>query len=84
MPATLAILDGAVMDVAQAQIPVTDDGLLRGDGVFEVARIYGGRPFALEEHLERMARSAQSLRLAFDTDAVRADAHALIAAGRRG
>src|SRR5918998_864708 len=31
MPATLAILDGDVMDVAQAQIPVIDDGLLRGD-----------------------------------------------------
>ena len=84
MPATLAILDGAVMDVAQAQIPVTDDGLLRGDGVFEVARIYAGRPFALEEHLERMARSAQSLRLAFDADALRADAQALIAAGEPG
>lgn len=81
MAATLAILDGEVMDVAQAQIPVTDDGLLRGDGVFEVARIYGGRPFALDEHLERMARSAQALRLAFDAGAVRADAAALIAAG---
>ncbi|MBW3607586.1 MAG: aminotransferase class IV [Actinobacteria bacterium] len=81
MAATLAILDGDVMDVAQAQIPVTDDGLLRGDGVFEVARIYGGRPFALQEHLERMARSAQALRLPFDLEAVRADATALIAAG---
>jgi branched-chain amino acid aminotransferase len=81
MAATLVILDGDVMDVAQAQIPVTDEGLLRGDGVFEVARIYGGRPFALEEHLERMARSAQSLRLPLDTDALRADAAALIAAG---
>jgi branched-chain amino acid aminotransferase len=82
MAATLAILDGDVMDVAQAQIPVTDDGLLRGDGVFEVARIYGGRPFALEEHLERMARSAHTLRLPFDADALREDAAALIAAGR--
>ena len=84
MPPTLAILDGTVMDVADAQISVTDDGLLRGDGVFEVARIYGGRPFALDEHLDRMARSAQTLRLPFDTDAVRADATALIAAGRPG
>jgi len=81
MAPTLAILDGDVMDVAQAQIPVTDDGLLRGDGVFEVMRIYGGRPFAMDEHLERMARSAQTLRLPFDAAAVRADATALIAAG---
>ena len=81
MTPTLVILDGTVIDVDQAQISVTDDGLLRGDGVFEVARIYGGRPFALDEHLERMARSAATLRLPFDTDAVRADATALLAAG---
>ena len=81
MPATLAILDGTVMDVADAHISVTDAGLLRGDGVFEVLRIYAGRPFAMDEHLDRMARSAASLRLPFDADAVRADAAALIAAG---
>ena len=40
----LAILDGDVMDVAQAHIPVTDEGLLRGDGVFEVVRLYNGAP----------------------------------------
>jgi len=84
MPPTLAILDGTVMAVADAQISVTDDGLLRGDGVFEVTRIYGGRPFALDEHLDRMARSAAALRLPFDADAVRADATALIAAGEPG
>jgi branched-chain amino acid aminotransferase len=74
----LAILDGDVMDVAQAQIPVTDEGLLRGDGVFEVVHLYGGRPFALEEHLERMARSAGALRLPFDIDAVRDDVEKLL------
>lgn len=75
----LAILDGTVMDAAQAQISVTDDGLLRGDGVFEVVRLYGGRPFALEEHLDRMARSADAIRLAFDRDAVRSDAATVLA-----
>ena len=74
----LAILDGDVMDVAQARIPVTDEGLLRGDGVFEVVRLYGGRPYALEEHLERMARSAATLRLPFDVDALRRDAGRLL------
>ena len=77
---TRAILDGVVMDPAQAQIPVTDEGLLRGDGVFEVVRLYDGRPFGLEQHLERMARSAASIRLPLDLDAVRADARALLAA----
>jgi branched-chain amino acid aminotransferase len=74
----LAILDGDVMDVAQAHIPVTDEGLLRGDGVFEVVRLYNGAPYGLEEHLERMARSAATLRLAFDIDAVRGDAEKLL------
>jgi branched-chain amino acid aminotransferase len=74
----LAIVDGDVMDVAQAQIPVTDEGLLRGDGVFEVVRLYDGLPFGLEEHLERMARSAATLRLPFDIDAVRDDAEKLL------
>ena len=74
----LAILDGDVMDVAQATIPVTDEGLLRGDGVFEVVRLYDGRPYGLEEHLERMARSAATLRLPFDIDAVRDDVETLL------
>ena len=76
---TLAILDGVLMDAAQAQIPVTDDGLLRGDGVFEVVRLYDGRPFGLDEHLERMGRSAAALRLELDLDAVRADIAAILA-----
>jgi len=78
MAAHLAILDGDVMDVAQAQIPVTDEGLLRGDGVFEVVRLYEGRPYGLEEHLERMARSAAALRLPFDVGAIRGDAEKLL------
>jgi branched-chain amino acid aminotransferase len=78
MPTHLAILDGTVMDVAQAQIPVTDEGLLRGDGVFEVVRLYNGAPYGLEEHLERMQRSAATLRLPFDIDAVRDDAETLL------
>ena len=43
----LAILDGTVTDATQAQIPASDDGFLRGDGVFEVVRLYGGVPYAL-------------------------------------
>ena len=52
-------------------MPITDDGLLRGDGVFEVVRLYGGVPYALDEHLERMANSAENLRLPFDASSVR-------------
>jgi branched-chain amino acid aminotransferase len=77
---SLACLDGVVLDAAEASIPVTDEGLLRGDGVFEVIRVYAGRPFALDEHLARMTRSAAGLRLEIDINAVRSDVGALLAA----
>lgn len=75
---SLACLDGRVGDSSDARIPVTDEGLLRGDGVFEVVRLYGGRPFALDDHLGRMRSSAANLRLPIDLDAVRADVLALL------
>jgi len=65
-PATTAevgSLDGTIRPAAETFIPATDEGLLRGDGVFEVVRVYDGRPFALDEHLDRMERSAANLRL---------------------
>jgi branched-chain amino acid aminotransferase len=80
----LACLDGTVIDAAEARIPVTDEGLLRGDGVFEVMRLYGGRPFAAEEHFARMEGSADRLRLPLDIAAVRADVEALLAAADPG
>ena len=61
----LAILDGIVMPAPDAHISVSDEGFLRGDGVFEVVRLYDGKPFALDEHFKRMARSAANLRLEF-------------------
>jgi branched-chain amino acid aminotransferase len=76
----LAVLDGQVLPADEATIPVTDLGLLRGDGVFEVIRIHGGRPFAMEDHLRRMAGSARNLRLEIDLGAVQADTEALLAA----
>ena len=55
---SLASVDGEIMPVAEATIPITDEGLIRGDGAFEVIRVYDGTPFALEEHLARLGRSA--------------------------
>lgn len=78
--AHLACLDGAVMPAAEAVVPATDEGLLRGDGVFEVLRLYGGRPYAIAEHLERLARSAENLRLPIDLDSVRGDVARLLSA----
>ena len=62
----IACLDDELAPVANTFIPVEDEGLLRGDGVFEVIRIYEGRPFALGDHLDRLERSAANLRLGWD------------------
>ena len=80
----LAILDGDVLEAAEARIPVTDEGFLRGDGAFEVIRLYDGVPFAFDDHIERMAGSAGNLRLPFDADALRADVETLLAAAQPG
>ena len=74
----LASLDGAIGPVAETRIPVTDEGLLRGDGGFEVARLYGGRPFAMEDHYARLQRTCNGLRLEFDLTALRAEVDALL------
>lgn len=44
-------------------VPIEDRAFNFGDGVYEVARFYQGRPFGLEEHLERLEQSAQALRM---------------------
>lgn len=79
-PPELAVLDGTVLPAAEATIPATDAGVLRGDGVFESIRIVGGVPFALDTHLERLGRSARGLRQEVDLDTARTDIQALIAA----
>jgi len=76
---SLASLDGEIMPAAEAVIPATDEGLIRGDGVFEVIRVYDGQPFAFDEHLARLERSAANLRLPLDLEAVRAEANRLLA-----
>ncbi len=55
---------------APALVPL-DDGLVRGDGVFEGLRVYGRRPRTLEAHLDRMERSAQRINLPFPRDVIR-------------
>src|SRR4051794_33703133 len=74
----LASVDGAVGPAEDARIPVTDEGLTRGDGAFEVMRLYGGRPYALPDHFARLARSCAGLRLDADLELVRAEAETLL------
>jgi branched-chain amino acid aminotransferase len=80
MSAALACIDGLLLPEAEATIPVTDLGLIRGDGAFEVIRLYAGAPYALDAHLERLERSAAGLRLPLEPDAFRADAALLLEA----
>jgi branched-chain amino acid aminotransferase len=61
--AELGSLDGRIAPSDELTIPVTDEGLLRGDGAFEVIRVYDGTAFALADHLDRLERSAGNLRL---------------------
>jgi branched-chain amino acid aminotransferase len=74
----LASIDGTVSPPGEALIPVTDEGLLRGDGGFEVLRVYGGAPFALDDHMARLGRTCAGLRLQADLDAMRAEALELL------
>ena len=57
----LVHLDGALVPLAEARVSVLDRGFLFGDGVYEVIPAYGGRPFRLEAHLERLRRSLEAV-----------------------
>lgn len=66
---------------ADAMVSVFDRGFTHGDGVFEVLRTYGRRPFALEEHLSRLQSSAEIIGLALPVSPaqVRSEVEALLA-----
>ncbi|MCX7752778.1 MAG: D-amino-acid transaminase [Blastocatellia bacterium] len=59
----LVWLNGEILDFASARVSVEDRGFQFGDGVYEVVRVYQGKPFALREHLERLQRSAEEIEL---------------------
>ena len=51
------------MEENEAKVSVFDHGLLYGDGVFEGIRLYGGKIFRLEQHLDRLNASARAIML---------------------
>ncbi len=57
----LAWIDGNVCNLEEAKIPLEDRGFLFGDGVYEVIKVYNGKPFYLGAHLERLQRSASAI-----------------------
>jgi 4-amino-4-deoxychorismate lyase len=59
----LAQLGRGIVPVDEPVLYVDDEGVLRGRAVFETLRVYGGVPFKLGAHLDRLAASAERLRL---------------------
>ena len=56
-------IEDRIVEGRDARVPVTDHGLLYGDGVFEGIPVYGGRVVGLDAHLARLQRSARALEL---------------------
>lgn len=75
-----ASVNGEITPAEQARVSVLDNGFTFGDAVYETLRTYGGRPFHLDRHLERLRRSAQRLAIAIPAgdDALARDLDALL------
>jgi D-alanine transaminase len=56
-------LNGEFMPLEEARIPVLDRGFIFGDGVYEVIPVYSGHPFRLAQHLGRLQRSLDAIKL---------------------
>ena len=59
----LVFLNGRFLPEAEAFVSLNDRGFLLGDGLFETLRVARGRPFRLAQHLERLARGAEFLKI---------------------
>jgi len=71
-------LDGRFVPKSEAVVSVEDRGFLLGDGVYEVVPFYGGVPFYLDRHVERLRYSLDAVRIDFDTSGVADIARRLI------
>jgi aminodeoxychorismate lyase len=59
----IVFLNGQFVPELQAVVPVNDRGFMYGDGLFETMRVCNGRPFRMAQHLERMTRGADFLKI---------------------
>lgn len=60
---TIVYLNGRLLPIAEAMVPVMDRGFLFGDGVYEVIPVYSRHPFRIDEHLRRLQASLDAIRL---------------------
>ena len=63
-PLPICFLNGAFVPLEEARVSPLDRAFLFGDAVYEVVPIYGARPFRLREHLLRLDRSLDGIRMA--------------------
>jgi branched-chain amino acid aminotransferase len=77
-------VDGQFIPAENAMIPVQDLSVLRGYGVFDFMRTYGGRPFHLDDHIRRLAASARHLELTLPCSAEQITALTLETLTRNG
>lgn len=63
MPDPTVYLNGEFVPYEQARVSVEDRAMQFGDGIYEVVRYYGGVPFRMEQHLERLKSSAAGIEL---------------------
>lgn len=59
----VVFLNGRFLPEAEAVVPVNDRGFMYGDGLFETLRVVNGKPFRMAQHLERMTRGADFLKI---------------------
>ena len=60
-PVAVAVSGRGLVDPFEGVIAVDDEGFSRGRAAFETLRVYGGRPFRLDEHLHRLGGSVERL-----------------------
>lgn len=56
-------LNGQFLTEGRAVVPVGDRGFMYGDGLFETMRVFNGKPVRMAQHLERMVRGADFLKI---------------------
>ena len=59
----IVYLNGQWLPANEAKVSAFDRGFIFGDGVYEVIPVYGKRPFRLKQHLDRLKRSCDAIRL---------------------
>ena len=63
LPDTLCHLNGEFLPLNEAKISVLDRGFIFGDGVYDVAPVYGRKLFRFDEHMQRLERGLRKIRI---------------------